>query len=237
MFGELGFKRVVEYRGGKKHGKHRAWDGAGELHCQGQYENDRPIGEWLYYFGDGVVYRRVRYHREQGQIVESQFDLDRLSERRITLAGSNEVHLTAWHSNGQKRVEGRLTADRPDGQWRWWDADGREVREARFQDGMPVEVMGRPSRERFMDAALDVDFEDVPLQDALDYISDIGFRTRIVCSEHEAREVCNRVITTIGELDGPVALYLALRDVGLSVDMQTDPDGVETVIIQPAGAP
>jgi hypothetical protein len=53
---------------------------------------------------------------------------------------------------------------------------------------MPVEVMGRPSRERFMDAALDVDFEDVPLQDALDYISDIGFRTRIVCSEHEARE-------------------------------------------------
>jgi hypothetical protein len=233
----LGHKTVIEYRGGKKHGEHRAWDRTGELYCQGQYENDRPSGEWLYYLGDGVVYRCVRYVHEQGRVVESRFDLGRLSERRVTRAGSNEVHLTAWHSNGQKRVEGRLTAERPDGQWRWWDEGGRQVREARFQDGMPVEVMGRPSLERFMDAALDVSFESAPLQEALDFLNEMGFRTRIVCSKRDSNDVRSRRLTTIDEFSGPAALYLALRDAGLTVDMQADPDGTETLIIQPAEKP
>src|SRR5687768_16638194 len=113
-------KLITEYRGGKRNGAFQYWNAEGDLVCEGQFEHDEPVGEWVYY-RLGVPYQRVRYDVDQQVEIQSRYNLDRLAERRTRKRGSDEVGLVAWQPNGQKRLAGLLLKDRPDGEWQWWD--------------------------------------------------------------------------------------------------------------------
>jgi hypothetical protein len=231
--GMFGIKSLVEYRNGKKHGECRAWDRDGELRQKGQYENDEPAGEWLYY-SDGVVYQRVRHEREQGQEIESTYELGRLTQRRVTTTATGEISLTAWHPNGRMRLKGGYIGNLPQGRWRWCDEEECETRTVTFQDGVPAELAGQPSAARMMELALDAEFSDLPLQDAVDYLNDLGFPTRIECAPELTSEIRSRLITTPTDLRGPAGIYLALREVGLTLDLKGNRDGTDLLVVSPA---
>jgi hypothetical protein len=226
-------KQLVEYKNGKRHGHYRAWDPDGTLCCTGQYEFDEPIGEWLYY-GESVFYERVQYVRNEQQAIESHYQLGRLAERRVKALETDEVSLTAWHSNGQKRLDGRFAGERPIGIWRWWEGQGRGMRTVIFDGGIPAELVGLANVETFFDAPLYVNVQEVPLEEVLLDLAEQGFPFRIEADDEQAAEIKNRSISTCGDLNGGLELYLALRDAGLTLEIRAETDGTETLVLLPA---
>jgi hypothetical protein len=209
------------------------WDAEGRLLCDGSYENDAPAGEWSYYLDD-LVYRRFQYDREGGTEVERRYDLGRLAERRVTSFATESVELTAWHSNGKRRLEGILVKGRPQGRWRWWDSEGHQIRDAAFRDGVPQDLAGIPAAERFFGADIGLNFQGVPLRVYLDLLRTFGIRTRIECPEDELEDISNREVSATGDLGGAIDFYLALRDVGLRMDARVEKDGTDVLVVMPA---
>jgi hypothetical protein len=234
-FGAWGDKRLIEYHHGKQHGAYRQWDVDGSLRCEGQCENDAPTGEWNFY-SEGRIYRRVLYDSEAGHEVESTYHQGRQTERRIAIPARDEVQLIAWHQNGTQRLEGRLVHDQPDGHWTWWDSNGKRIRSAEFRGGVPLEFAGQPRLERLFACGIEVGFSEVPVQIWLDLFGASGIPIQAQPAGNDESDIRDRLITTVKDVKGPLAFYLALQDVGLKLDIRTDDGGREVLVVHPADA-
>jgi hypothetical protein len=226
-------KLITEFRGGQRNGAFRYWDAAGDLVCEGQFENDEPTGTWTYY-RYGIAYQRVQYDIDEQNEIQSRYDLGQLAERRVRARGSDDVQLTAWHwqPKPQKRVEGRLLKDRPVGKWHWWDEAGREILAVTFHDGVPAEFVGRSKLLQFMAADFETNFENLSLESVVGYLESLALPLQIQESVQQARRIG---ISTGDELRGGLALYVALRKAGLTLDTRTEKDGTESLVIVPTG--
>jgi hypothetical protein len=223
------------YRGGQRNGPFRYWDDEGELVCEGSFENGEQSGEWVYY-RFGIAYQRVEFDHDQQHQIESRYDLDRLVERRVTNLGTGEALLTAWHPNGQKRLEGRLVKNRPDREWRWWNNDGRETLTVNFHVGVPEEFAGQSKLEDFVKA--DFGYESLggtPLEWVVSNLTSSGFSLRIECANEDLQRVRKLGINTDGVFNGGLGIYVALRRVGLTLGTRVGEDGTEMLVIIPKG--
>ena len=43
-----------------------------------------------------------------------------------------------WHDNGQRAMEGRYVAGKPEGTWTFWDQTGRMIKEEVYAEGKKV---------------------------------------------------------------------------------------------------
>lgn len=228
--GPRGDRLQIEFRGGQRNGAYRYWDAEGDLVCEGQFEHDEPVGEWVYY-RLGVPYQRVRYDVDQQVEIQSRYYLDRLAEQRIRTHGSDEVRLTAWHPNGQKCLAGWLLKDRPDREWQWWDKEGRRALAVAFREGVPEEFVGQSKLEEFMRADLHYESQGAPLESFVRYLTACGFSLRIDFPNEDLQRLKKLGISTGGDFDGGLAIYLALRRVGLTLNTRIGEDGTETLVL------
>jgi hypothetical protein len=221
-------KMQTEFRGGLRNGTYRYWNAERELVCEGQFEHDEPVGEWVYY-RLGVPYQRVQYDVDRQVEIQSRYDLDRLAERRTRTRGSEEVRLTAWHPNGQKRVEGWLLQELPVRKWQWWDKEGRETLAVTFHDGIPEEFVGQLTLEEFVRSDFDYESQGAPLESLMNYFTE--FRMRIECGTEDLQRARKLGISTDGDFGGGLAIYLALRRVGLTLGTRNRGEGTESLVI------
>ena len=232
--GPRGDKLQTEYRGGQRNGAYRYWNAEGDLVCEGQFEHEEPVGEWVYY-RLGVPYQRLQYDADQQIEIQSRYDLDRLAEQRIRTRGSDEVWLTAWHPNGQKRLAGWLLRDRPDREWQWWDQQGRETLAVTFQDGIPQEFVGKSNLEAFINADIPYESQGAPLESVVRYLNDCGISLRIECTNEDLQRVRKLGISTDADFDAGLGIYLAFRRVGLTLSTRIDRGGTETLVVTSDG--
>ncbi|MEX2142933.1 MAG: hypothetical protein WD894_26995 [Pirellulales bacterium] len=223
-------KLITEYRGGQRNGAFRYWNAEGELVCEGQFENDEPVGEWVYYHL-GVPYQRVRHDIDQQVEIQRRYDLDWLAEQRTRTRGSDEVRLTAWHPNGQKRLEGWLLKDRPDREWQWWDKEGQGILAVTFHEGVPEEFVGQSKLEEFVKADFHYESQGAPLESLVRYLAGCGFSLRIECPYEDLQRVRKLGISTDGDFGGALGVYLALRKMGLTISARIQKDGTEALAI------
>jgi antitoxin component YwqK of YwqJK toxin-antitoxin module len=224
-------KEVTEYRGGKRHGDYRWWSNDGSPIKAGQYENDEEVGEWIEY-ENGQVARRILY--DPIQTVTRVYDPNgQMVKRRIAQRSSGEVQLAEWHSNGQERLKGQLVEEFEVGLWRWWNENGHEIRRVTFDRGVPEELVDIPGLARLMRSRMSFPVRDVPLDDALEYTYGQGFKIRIETHGSSRDEILSTRVSTDESVRGPVAFYLALRDIGLTINMKTDRNGLDALIIRP----
>jgi hypothetical protein len=62
----------------------------------------------------------------------------------------------------------------------------------------------------------------------------LGFPLWIECDREDLEQARRLGITTASEFRGGLAFYLALRKAGLTLDIHTEADGAETLVIVPA---
>jgi|GEM_PF-712059 len=96
------------YKCGLFHGKWETFyaDSINKISDEGNYQNDRQQGKWVYWFPDGTKYKECFYNRD---LLDSLY--------------------TEWHPNGNKYVEGFYEKNCRNGRWVQWDSSGRTVEE------------------------------------------------------------------------------------------------------------
>lgn len=164
---------------------------------------------------------------------------------------------SGWHDDGRLRREGSWLEGRPDGDWRFWDEQGRVERVLEFERGVLVRADGRAiddftARFRFFGAAADyarrttrasqfqvlvsTDFNSVPLSDIVDWLKKqvsatpldwVFFKGNLLTLEVELR----RDVLKASGIDEQTTFSLRARDIplGAALCMLFEPHGLIAV--------
>ncbi len=209
----------TRYRGGKRHG----WEslGNGQLWY---YENDELIFEESWgpdgkhvdeYHSDGSRTWTLWSHGAE-KLREVAYDRHHLRQGPTTL----------YHDNGRIRCEGAWRDDLEQGPWTWWDAQGKPVRQVKFDRGIVQRPGGRKSERPYVredDRSCLISHEAAQWLWALSgMVSDRAPMTDVV-------ETMQDVFTPSGR-PGQTSLFrLHNDDVRRRLENARAPDGVETL--------
>ena len=97
---------------GRKQGEWKVFDGNGNLKFTGKFQDDRPVGEFTYYYPDGKV-RAVIHHLPREEV----------------------AYATLYHPNGVIMAEGKYIGQQKDSVWNYYsDVDGELVSVEIYED-------------------------------------------------------------------------------------------------------
>ena len=94
-----------------KHGTWITWYQNGQRKYQGQYEQDKPTGQFTWWHPNGQKSLEARY-----------------------IDGKEQGTWTWWHENGQKSVEGSYVSGHAENEWFWWADNGKLADKVNFSD-------------------------------------------------------------------------------------------------------
>jgi hypothetical protein len=103
-----------------------------------------------------------------------------------------------------------------------------------FDRGVPEEFADQPELARFMRSRMNFPVRDAAIDDTLEYAYGQGFKIRMESGDSNPQQILERRITAHEDVRGPLAFYLALREVGLTIAIQKDGDGMDALVIKPA---
>ena len=87
---------------GRKQGPwQRNWAESSQLRYTGQFKDDKPMGDFIYYSTAGKVESRIDHY-----------------------AGSDAAHAKHYHPDGKLMAEGRYAGEDKDSTWNYYDTDG-----------------------------------------------------------------------------------------------------------------
>ncbi len=98
---------------GEKFGPWRAFHENGKLRYQGQFEDDKAVGEFHYYFEDGNLQSTLNYDSKNP-------------------SKSKAIH---YYQTGEKMAEGEYIDQKKSGEWRTYGAGGVLVEESSYING------------------------------------------------------------------------------------------------------
>ena len=79
----------------------RNWAESSQLRYTGQFKNDKPVGDFIYYSTTGKVESRIDHY-----------------------VGSDAAHAKHFHPDGKLLAEGRYVGEDKDSTWNYYDTDG-----------------------------------------------------------------------------------------------------------------
>ena len=146
---------------GYKQGKWKEFYITGELKAEGEYINDKKIGEWIYYHQNGKIEQRGKYDKnnkptgdwkwyyESGNILRTESFIRGLPEGvMVEYTDSSEVVTKGlfiegekegpWISNdGDMKYEGEFKAGVKTGKWKsYYNGNGKIAEEGTYIDGL-----------------------------------------------------------------------------------------------------
>ncbi|MBI1904326.1 MAG: hypothetical protein HYS13_24795 [Planctomycetia bacterium] len=141
----------VEYRDGKQHGTYTRWHtGSLQKSEEGQFAGGKPFGQWTWWNANGNVVAKCNY--KDGKIDGAKKfwnDKSNLVREEVYNDDGFMVELTAWHDNGQKRLQGSYKPRKDalkdvfaaavvkHGTWTYWNKTGEVVAQGEWKDGKP----------------------------------------------------------------------------------------------------
>ncbi|MCP4191663.1 MAG: hypothetical protein GY768_13645 [Planctomycetaceae bacterium] len=108
----------------QKHGRWIAWHPNGQLRFSGEYQFNRPSGEFTWWFTNG-----------QKSLVGSYRD------------GEKTGKWVWWHESGAKSIEGHYEQGSPVDGWIWWNEQGRVAQRVDFSKGQMMVPSPQLSRK------------------------------------------------------------------------------------------
>ena len=109
-----------------------------KIQQKGNYEMDKPVGEWLWWHHNGEIHRLERFKKgkEEGEIIE--FDsLGTIITKGLYLNGRKEG---AWYYYiNDHKEEGFFVDDLKDGKWTYSFLNGKRSFEGNFINGIPID--------------------------------------------------------------------------------------------------
>lgn len=112
--------KLAQYeRRGKdeKHGVWKAWHPTGVPKFTGEYQFDKPAGEFTWWHPNGQKSLHAFYEN-----------------------GRKSGQWTWWHANGQKSIRGQYLDDSPVDRWIWWHESGKVAQRVNFSGGTAIPV-------------------------------------------------------------------------------------------------
>jgi antitoxin component YwqK of YwqJK toxin-antitoxin module len=99
---------------GRKQGFWRKADSAGKVIYEGNFKDDKPFGEFRYFYEDGKVRNKLMYSND----------------------GKTAVSIS-YHPNGVKMAEGIYVSTKKDSLWKYFDEKGNLVSEEHYIKNIP----------------------------------------------------------------------------------------------------
>lgn len=113
------------YKAGKREGNWVAWYDNGQKRAEGLYVNDEQTGKWVYGFESGE-------RKSEGVFINGQKDGDWTyfykSGSRETVEEFRDfklVFITGYFEGGQVNFKGKCKNNMSEGEWNYWNVDGR----------------------------------------------------------------------------------------------------------------
>mgnify|MGYP002620281535 CR=1 FL=1 len=127
----------IEYRNGKEHGKTLYYyDKPNTLEIQVDMKRGKRNGEFFRYYENGQLDTYCVYENDTIVGVEEMFLPDGKRTQQFTYHnGKRNGPHTAYHLNGEVKIEGGFKDDMFDGQWTYYDDRGVVVGEGMFKSG------------------------------------------------------------------------------------------------------
>jgi antitoxin component YwqK of YwqJK toxin-antitoxin module len=101
----------------ERHGESMTWHPNGQVHVQGSYEHDAPVGTHTWWYANGQ------------KAVEGCFT-----------NGQRHGQWTWYHQNGQKSTHGEFVMGGPHGRWIWWSPAGKVAQKVEYSAGGKTEA-------------------------------------------------------------------------------------------------
>lgn len=155
-------RRQARYRAGLLDGPVTEWNKEGAVTKQDTYREGRRGGSQVVWYEAGRKHIDGQSHMA-GEISRDSFDVLELKwtstkvdeypheercgrwtawhtngQKKLEgsyVEGQAEGRYTWWHENGQKRAEGEYLSGKRHGSWRWWHENGRKRMEGEFEYG------------------------------------------------------------------------------------------------------
>ncbi len=125
-----------QYGDGKKQGQFQTFHASGALKWEGAYEDDMPVGEWKFYYPDGLPFCVAEY-RAEGLYLRDYWDQ---RGRQVVQSGKGRyevtVKLDGYQEHGYEfvRRRGRVVDGKPHGSWvQHYLLDGKVAGDAGFE--------------------------------------------------------------------------------------------------------
>ena len=96
----------------ERHGESISWHPNGQVHVQGAYEHDAPVGTHTWWYANGQ------------KAVEGPFT-----------KGQRHGQWSWYHPNGQKSTQGEFMMGGPHGKWIWWSPAGKVAQKVDYSAG------------------------------------------------------------------------------------------------------
>lgn len=117
----------------------------GALRARGRFVRGLPDGRWVVYFNSGMVQREDTYQLgvPDGPVRRGWPDGSDRLQGRIS-QGLRVGRWRTWYANGQIESDGDYREDRRQGDWRFWNDQGRLLRHVRYSAGHIVAELPLP---------------------------------------------------------------------------------------------
>jgi len=145
-YNEKGIKISEHQLNSKKefNGKYTGWYPNGVVRSTGFYTNGKESGEWLEYDELGKLYLKMSFPKP-GEILITRFyssgEKNTEALMRETKEGEVEGHgkFTRFYRSGNIEAVGYFTEGLEDGEWKYYDLDGKIIKTEIYQKGNLIE--------------------------------------------------------------------------------------------------
>ena len=128
-----------DYRKGRRNGHWAIYNKTGIKDSEGDYEDERPDGLWLYYYETGVKFQEKHY--KDGALdgeCKTWYEnaaLQSIAHYKVSASKAEEVLLDQPRS---AETNTERHSSKPDGDWIYYDQNGKELMHVRYKNGEKV---------------------------------------------------------------------------------------------------
>jgi hypothetical protein len=107
------------YDNGKKEGYFESLYINGKLQTKGHYKDNKPIGDWYFFYEDGILERMVRFTETDTLLITYVSKKKHIDVENGNGKMNARINLSVWGGDEQTLFYGRgkIKAGKPDGTW------------------------------------------------------------------------------------------------------------------------